>query len=194
LPLFRSGCWPSGCPGAPLQAVALLEESLQLYQQLESKYNVAALLDILGDARLYLGDPKQAKTLFTEGLSLARKAGSKVKVARSLAGLARVSAVEEEPRRAAYLFGTAESWYDLGKAMDPALYKDYQRAVESVRVQMGEEAYQAAWARGKEMTIEQALAVQEQDFTHEPLSVAKPAPNEHMYTSRTTISTVKVSR
>jgi len=172
----------------------LLEESLQLYQQLESKYNVAALLDILGDARLYLADPKQAKTLFTEGLSLARKAGSKVKVAWSLAGLARVSAVEEEPGRAAYLFGTAESWYDLGKAMDPALYKDYQRAVESVRVQMGEEAYQAAWARGKEMTIEQALAVQEQDFTHEPLSVAKPAPNEHMYTSRTTTSTVKVSR
>ena len=100
-----------------------------------------------------------------------------MKVAWSLAGLARVSAVEEEPGRAAYLFGTAESWYDLGKAMDPALYKDYQRAVESVRVQMGEEAYQAAWARGKEMTIEQALAVQEQDFTHEPLSVAKPAPD-----------------
>jgi predicted ATPase/class 3 adenylate cyclase len=130
--------------GHPLQAVALLEESLQLYQQLESKYNIAALLDILGDARLSLGDPQQAKTLFTEGLSLARKAGSKVKVAWSLAGLARVSAVEEEPGRAAYLFGTAESWYDLGKAMDPALYKDYQRAVESVRVQMGEEAYQAA--------------------------------------------------
>jgi predicted ATPase/class 3 adenylate cyclase/DNA-binding CsgD family transcriptional regulator len=163
--------------GHPLQAVALLEESLQLYQELGSKYNVAELVDILGDAKLYLGDPQQAKTLFTEGLSLARKAESKVKVAWSLAGLARVSAVEGEPGRAAHLFGAAESWYDLGKAMDPALYKDYQHAVESVRVQLGEKPFQAAWTRGKEMTIEQALAVQEQDFMHGPLSIAKPVPD-----------------
>ncbi len=162
--------------GLPLQAVALLEESLQLYRELESGHNVAGSLDLLGDARLSLGEPQQARARFTEGVALARKAGSKVAVAWSLAGLARVSLVEGEPRRAAHLFGAAASWYDLGKSMSPALYQVYQRAEARVRLQLGEEAYQAAWARGKELTIEQALAVQEQDVTHEPRSMAKAPP------------------
>ena len=44
-------------------------------------------------------------------------------------------------------------------------------------MQMGEEAFLSAWARGKEMILEQALSVQEQDFTPEPLSAAAPAPD-----------------
>ena len=163
--------------GQLLKALSTLEESLRLYQDLKSTYNVAVSLNCVGDVWLSLGDPKQAKALYTEALALAQEAESKWAVARILSGLARASAVEEEPIRAAHLFGAAESWFDLRKVLEPAAYQVYRSAAENVRMQMGEEAFLSAWARGKEMILEQALSVQEQDFTPEPLSAAAPAPD-----------------
>jgi predicted ATPase/serine/threonine protein kinase/DNA-binding CsgD family transcriptional regulator len=156
--------------GQLLQAVTLVEESLQLYQELKSTYNVAVNLIDLGDARLSLGDLSQAKKLYTDCILLAREVGSKLLVTASFIGLGRVSAIEGELLQAAHLFGIAEFWFDPGKALAPAstAYANYQQTVASVRMQLGDESFLAAWAEGKQMAIEQALALLE------PVSDATP--------------------
>ena len=48
--------------------------------------------------------------------------------------------------------------------------EDYNRAVENLRAQLGEEAFAAAWERGLSMTPEHVLAEQIQDSTAERIS------------------------
>jgi hypothetical protein len=45
----------------------------------------------------------------------------------------------------------------IGFLMSPAYRADYDRSVTAVRAAMGEEAFKAAWAEGRKMTMEEAI-------------------------------------
>jgi DNA-binding NarL/FixJ family response regulator len=64
--------------------------------------------------------------------------------------------------------------------LDPFERKEYERAVEGARVQLGEKMFAALWAEGKVMTREQVLAVGEPEIvaTTNPTEASSPLPGK----------------
>jgi hypothetical protein len=79
-------------------------------------------------------------------------------IASCLEGLAEVAMGQGDPGRAARLFGAAEAVRLAIGAPLPLIQRvPYEQAVASVRAQLGQEAFEAAWAEGQTMSLEQAI-------------------------------------
>ena len=75
-----------------------------------------------------------------------------------LTGLAGAAVLDEEPERAAWLWGAAEALRQfIGSREAPASRTTRERLMTAAREQLGEEAFAAAWAAGQAMTMEQAI-------------------------------------
>jgi hypothetical protein len=82
-----------------------------------------------------------------------------------LEGLAWVAAADEQSPRAARLGGAAEALREaLGAPLPASLCAGHDRAVQAMRTALGEEACAAAWAAGRALPLEQAIA----EALHEP--------------------------
>jgi DNA-binding CsgD family transcriptional regulator len=89
--------------------------------------------------------------------------GEKWMIAACLVGLGEVVAAQQKLAWAAQLWGTAEALRDaLGVPVPPVERAGYERSLSAARVHLGERAFAAAWAQGRAMTPEQALAAQGQ--------------------------------
>jgi len=76
-----------------------------------------------------------------------------------LEGLAATAAAEGRAERAARLFGATENWRSLvGFPLPPTHHTIYERDIATARAQLGDDAFAAAWAAGKALTLEQAIA------------------------------------
>ncbi len=139
-------------------AHALAEESVARYREMEMPWFIAQSL--VGVANVEISQGKMAaRTHFEEGLALARKMGEKLLTPYGLEGLADVVATEGEPVWAAHMWGAAEVLReDTGLPMPAFFLGNYERAVAAARAQLGEQAFACAWAEGRKMTPEQALA------------------------------------
>ncbi|GAC1347255.1 MAG: LuxR family transcriptional regulator [Ktedonobacteraceae bacterium] len=163
--------------GDLLRAERCAQESLVLSRELRSKDRTAIALSLLGDLRRRKGDLTQARAIYTEGALLAAEGDGLQSIGWNLIGLAKVVADEGQPEHAARLFGAAVPWLNPSTVMDPAERADYESAVEGVRAQLDEKAFAAAWAEGRSMTPEQALAAPEPSLTTTPLPAQlQPAP------------------
>jgi hypothetical protein len=75
-----------------------------------------------------------------------------------LAGLAGVAVLDEEPERAARLWGAAEALrLSIGLREAPAARATHKRLMAEVREQLGEAAFDAAWAVREAMPWEAAV-------------------------------------
>src|SRR2546421_594908 len=72
-----------------------------------------------------------------------------------------VAAAQGELRWAAQLWGAAEALREeMAFPLLPADRAGYERAVTAAQAQLGVQAFTAAWAQGRNMTMEQVLAAQ----------------------------------
>jgi hypothetical protein len=78
-----------------------------------------------------------------------------------LAGLAGAAVLDEEPERAARLWGAAEALRtSIDGRVSPANRANrerLERLMAEARAQLGDAAYAAAWAEGAKLTLEQAV-------------------------------------
>ena len=147
------------CQGDYQRAEALYHENLALLQDLGLRQVIPSTLHNLGYVALHQSDHRKAAALFAEGLGLFRERGDKKGVAECLAGLAGVVGAQDEARRAAVLFGAAAAAREaLGVTLWPANRIDHDRNLATVRAQLDEAVFNAAWAEGRAMTLEQAIA------------------------------------
>ena len=78
-----------------------------------------------------------------------------------LEGLADLVAAQGELAWAVRLWGAAEALREaIGTPLPPIERADYGRAITAVRTRLDEKAFTTAWAEGRTMTPEQALAAQ----------------------------------
>ena len=66
----------------------------------------------------------------------------------------------EQPEWAARLFGAAETLREAIGALEieiPLLTDDYDRILNNVRAELRNEAFEAVWAEGQAMTMEEAV-------------------------------------
>jgi predicted ATPase/DNA-binding SARP family transcriptional activator len=145
--------------GDDAQAAAHLVKSTALFRELGHRAAAASSLNTLGYVAEHQRDWPAMAAHFTENLALGNELGDKQIIAESLIGLAGALAAQGQPQGAARLFGAAEALYDIiGQIMDPVYRTDYDRNVTAARTQLGEAAWEAAYAEGRAMSLEQAIA------------------------------------
>lgn len=157
-------CWGLGrtayVEGDYPQSSALLEESLTLFRALGNRQGVAGVLVSLGQVIRALGQSGQAAACFVESLLIAdRVLGRKSLVADCLSALAGVAGAQGRHEQAARLFGAAMLLREATRT--PSVLVDraaHERDVTAVRAQLGPAAFEAAWAAGQALTLEQAIA------------------------------------
>ena len=140
---------------------SLLEESLALYKEVGDKEGTAYVFALLGEINLNQGDIDAARSLFEVTFALYREIGDQLAMLGGLDTLALGAEAQGLFLWAASLWGSAETLNETIDAQrSPVEQVSYERLVATIRIQLGEKAFAAAWAEGRMMTPEQALAVQ----------------------------------
>jgi predicted ATPase/transcriptional regulator with XRE-family HTH domain len=146
------------------RALVLLEESLAHFRAVGDLFGIPFALTWLGSLAAKQGDDRRARALLAESLALDHETGNKVGVLRALRAFAGLVAAQGQQRaeleRAARLFGAAEALEDSMIANPVGIfgYSAPQHTIAMLRTQLGEATFAAAWAEGRAMTLEQAIA------------------------------------
>jgi predicted ATPase/class 3 adenylate cyclase len=137
----------------------LVEQSLAFWQESGYRSYACWAFALLGRIEAHRGDVVAARAFHEKSLAGARELNDSWLLALGLEGLASVVAEKDERVWAARLWGAAESLrerIDIPQAPLERVY--YEPAVAAARILLGEQAFSAAWAEGRAMTLEQVLA------------------------------------
>jgi tetratricopeptide (TPR) repeat protein len=145
--------------GAYDRAAQLHQESLECFQAFGDRaFGLTWAYHSLGETALGMGLLDEAARYLAQGLALSQTLNEQRDMAWCLAGLGSVAALDEQPKRAARLWGAAERLRQaIGCRPPPAARATYERAMAVARAQLGEDAFAAAWAEGRARTLEQAV-------------------------------------
>jgi tetratricopeptide (TPR) repeat protein len=160
----------------PPAASAYLEEAMAVWHPLGFQYAIAWSLHKQGRITQHRGDLGAAQTCFAESLSMWQELENKHGITECLEGLAAAAAEEggyHHPlrghppspwvpgaARACRLFGAAEALREAGGwPLAPVHRAEYERHVAAVRDTLGETAFAVAWAQGRALPLERALAL-----------------------------------
>jgi tetratricopeptide (TPR) repeat protein len=145
--------------GDPDAAGACFEEALAIFPVREERPDCIEALDGLGRVAERHGERDRATAQFAECLALGQEWNHPVLVMTSLERLACVAAATGEPERGARLLGGVAAQREaLGVPRPPHEQPEHDRHVASLRACLGEERFAAAWAAGRQMGPEQAVA------------------------------------
>jgi len=133
-----------------------LEQSLAMYRSEGDRRYIALVLHALGRLAQAQGDRTAAMKHFRESLTIRKKTGAKRGIAESLGGIA---CVIEAAEKAARLLGASSALREaIGAPVPPVERDPYNECIAATRARLGEAAFGAAWAEGRAMTLEQAIA------------------------------------
>jgi len=142
------------------RAEEVYEECLTLARELQDPYGVGAALHNLGQMVHHMGDDARAHRLLVESLIFVRQIGDRPSISVGLADLAGVWAAQGQPERAARLFGAAEALREeTGATMYEAQRLAYERDVARGAAQLDANEWEAAWAEGWAMSLDDAYSL-----------------------------------
>ncbi len=138
------------------QAKSCYEYALSVFSEAKLPVGVSLSLITTAFAEYAMGDNANAQTHFEEALILVHEIDIWIKDA--LAGLASVAKAQGRFLHAARLWGAADNndVWDIAKRHLQTV--NYEHEFASLSAQLGEIAFSEAWAAGKAMTKEQAVA------------------------------------
>jgi non-specific serine/threonine protein kinase len=140
------------------RAKSLLEESLALHREFGDRHGIAGTLHELGRVVLEQADVDRAASLLKESLTLHQELGDRVGLVDCLEGMAAVAGARSEPLLAIRLLSVADALREMLAAPVLSAYRPaYDRAVRTVRAQVDEAAFAAAWAEGRALPLETAM-------------------------------------
>lgn len=141
------------------RARAIFEETLGVFQALGDRYGLAFSQSNLGILAWEQGQYERGTELFRESLRMRHELGDRRGVGISLVGLAAVALRQGALRRSAVLFGAAEAVRDELKVPPPPFIREeYERLVAQLKAAMPAEVFESAWAEGRGMKPEDAVA------------------------------------
>lgn len=140
------------------QATAFFEESLTTSQKLGYKGSMAISLNNLGAIDAERGEYSSARLKVEQGLIVLYELRDQKAIAGCLENLAKISTALRQTQKAVRLLGAAAALRDtISAPLRPVDRSDVERDVADARAALGEEAFAAAWAQGRAMTLEQAV-------------------------------------
>ena len=162
--------------GDPDRAEPLLAAALRAYRELGYPWGVAIALHGLAGVAGDRGDPARAAALYRESLLASREAGAKESQIDALAGMATAAVGLGQAAAAARLLGAAEAQgEELAYVFERPERERYGRAAGAAREALGEAEFAAAWAAGRALPLEAAIAEAE-GVPVEPAASPPPPP------------------
>jgi hypothetical protein len=106
-----------------------------------------------------LGDTTRAASLLRECLPLAVMQGDRWGLVELLIGLADIAMVEGDPGLSVRLLGAANRIHtELGIVLQSYVEQIRSRAFQGARLALGEEAFADEWAKGRSLSLDEAIA------------------------------------
>jgi non-specific serine/threonine protein kinase len=140
------------------RVTTLFRDSLALMRQVGDKWSMVFLLLNLGGVAQAEGDYEPARCAYQEGLAFSQELKDRRGMAWCLECLAEVAAAQSRPQRGARLMGAAEGLLDaIGASWPPNYVAGRERTMAAIRTALGEEAFAAAWAEGRALSLEEAI-------------------------------------
>jgi tetratricopeptide (TPR) repeat protein len=141
------------------RAAACYDECLVLARDLADEELIASVLVDLGYLAHQQGDQARAVVLLRESLAHGRELDIQIVSVWCLAGLGRVAVAQGQLEHATQLLGATAALFEIfNPVMDPTDQADYERAVAAALAHLDAATFDAAWAAGRAMTVEQAIA------------------------------------
>jgi predicted ATPase/DNA-binding XRE family transcriptional regulator len=141
------------------QAAALLHKSVA-QATANRGFSLARSLSNLGRVAYFQQDHQQASTLLGQAFEVVREARlGGWPLADSLDWLAAIAVAQGDTIRAARLFGAAEAqWRASGAVRYAPDQPVYERDVTNGRTKLDKDTFEAAWAEGRLMSAQEAIA------------------------------------
>jgi predicted ATPase/DNA-binding SARP family transcriptional activator len=141
-------------------ARAYHEESLGIQREIGDRRGIAYSLGGLGIVAFCQGDYASARAYHEESLIIRREIGDRWGMAYSLEAFAEMVGSTGKAEQAAVLWGAAEALREkIGAPLPSDERQTNERSVAAAREALGDEAFTTAWATGRAMTLEEAIAL-----------------------------------
>ena len=141
------------------RARALMEEALGLSRAVGLGSGEAASLGSLGSTAFRQGDLDRAEAFGRQALALRLKYRDRFGVAETLIDLALVLAERGDEEQAARLYAAASALRESIGVGVPAYDRERDdRFLRTLRERLGEDRFAAAWAAGRALSMEEAVA------------------------------------
>jgi predicted ATPase/class 3 adenylate cyclase len=133
-------------------------QSIALSRQMEDRWQLAMVVGWMGLLAVWSGDDRDlAERSLEEALALDRELGNWAYGAYCLESFAGLAGARAQGARAARLWGAAESLRtSIGAPRPPDARLLYEPSMAAARAQLGEAAWEAAFAEGMAMSAEEA--------------------------------------
>jgi non-specific serine/threonine protein kinase len=139
-------------------SIELLEESLERYRALGNGRFAAMTCMNLGAALTGLGNFERATGLIREGLTGLQAVGERAFMLSGLLTLAWVAACAKQPDRAARLLGAGAALRTTtGAILGPVNRRTHDMVFDMIRPRLGQTALDDALARGRTMSLDEAI-------------------------------------
>jgi predicted ATPase/DNA-binding SARP family transcriptional activator len=140
------------------RAKSLLVESLDLGVAIRDTSRIATTKTLMGEIAVSEASYHRARGLFGESIRYFWKQHDRASATQMLEHFAEVAVHQEQPERAARLLGAAASFRELiGFPLRPIDRPILDRITTAARSQLGDIAFEAALARGRGMSLDQAV-------------------------------------
>jgi len=149
------------------RAKSSYEQAVALWRDLGAyRRPLAHAVAGLGRAAWELGEPVLAQSSFQESLRLWQELGDRREFAAALEDLGRLAVGRGQLERAIHLIGSAAALRDAtGNQFTPDDQAKLDRDLELTSAALGADRRAAAWAKGRAMSLEQAVAYAMEDVS-----------------------------
>jgi predicted ATPase/DNA-binding SARP family transcriptional activator len=145
--------------GDYVQATMHYEAEQALLRKMGDKQDIAFGLDDLARVALAQGDYARSRTLFAASIAGLREVEDRVGVLFRLEGLAELALAQGLVARATLLCGAIEALFeDVGSFLHGNYRDRYMHIISTARTQLSADVFDAAWAEGRALSLEQAIA------------------------------------
>jgi len=140
------------------RAAASYREALDVFRARGNIWYVAGTLRGLALTALRQGDHGYAREALRESMALATQLGENLWIAEDLETLSALAEAGDDPVRATVLLSMGDHVRRrIGIPVEPLERQEWEHLVNSLRAQLGDDAFAGAWAEGQQLSVAQAI-------------------------------------
>jgi len=141
------------------RASAFYEECLAMRREMGDLRGMATALKSLGDVAIARADYQDAARQFKRAITMYQQVKLQLGMATCCEGLATVALADGQPGRAARLLGAVEAVIErIGATLHWGARARFDHNRAAARAGLDERTFVEAWAEGRTMTLDQAIA------------------------------------
>jgi tetratricopeptide (TPR) repeat protein len=139
-------------------ANSIFEDGIKIFKGIGSVNFQLVLRSEIGHVERHTGNLSQARLIYQETIKGWQELGNRSAIAHQLECFGFLAIAEEEPQRAIQLFSAAETLREkIQSPMTDYECVEYDQSLAQLRSMLSETEFNALWAEGRSMTMEQAI-------------------------------------